>query len=137
MSKTVTDVIDFNFISPDKIFQLLTSPKKIAEITGFKTSGGKETGDNFTAMNGHVSGKTIYVVPDKMIVQSWRRNIWNEDWLDAVVIIAISQKENGTRIDLINANLPETEVQFMDWNTYWNPMKEHLMRLKKQEAVYA
>jgi activator of HSP90 ATPase len=130
MSKTVADVIDFEFGSPGEIYSLLMDSGKISEITGFKTSMSSNVGDKFKALNGMVYGQNLYVVLNRMIIQSWRRITWKKYWLDAVVIIALNKRDNGTRIDLINANLPNAEVQFIDWNTYWNPIKAYLQGVK-------
>jgi len=132
MAKTVSDVVDFEHTSPKELYSIMTDAKKISDITGFDTDISKKEGDNFIALNGGVKGTNLYIVPDKLIVQAWRRITWRKDWLDAIVIISFSERENGgARIDLINANLPETEVQFMDWNTYWNPIKAYLMQQRK------
>ena len=135
MAKTISDVIDIEGISPENLFKLLTDSKKISEITGFETKISTKEGDELSALNGGVFGRNLFIKPGRMIVQSWRRITWKKDWLDAILILSLTEKENGTRIDMTNANLPETELQFIDWNTYWNPVREYMMKKAQKAGV--
>jgi activator of HSP90 ATPase len=103
--------------------------EKISEITGFQTSVSSNVGGKLKALNGGIQGQTVYVVPNRMIMQNWRKITWKKDQLDAVLIITLNKRDNGTRLNLINTNLPDDEIQFMDWNTYWNPIKAYLQQV--------
>lgn len=78
---------------------------------GAKTSITKKEAEPFSLMNGNLTGRNLMIVPDRMIVQSWRGNIWEEDNLDSVLTLIFSDTENGAQIDLIFAATPS---QFPD-----------------------
>ena len=135
MSKTISEVIDFDVGTPEEIFNLYMDSQKQAEVSGYDFNIGQNVGDKFTALNGMVKGRNLYIIPNRMIVQSWRNLIWKKDTLDAVVTMIFTQHENGTRIELINANIPEKEQQFIGRDTLLDLWKAYIKSPKEKEVV--
>jgi uncharacterized protein YndB with AHSA1/START domain len=69
------------------------------------------------------------IVPNRMIVQSWRGDVWNEDELDSVLTLTFTTVKGGAEIYMVHAN---TVDRFTErWNdVYWKPMKKYLRKVK-------
>jgi activator of HSP90 ATPase len=127
MTHVIQHSVEFEKTTPEELFDLLTDSRKHSEIIKAKVRIGREAGDSFSAFNGMVTGKNLIVVPNKLLVQSWRGNVWKEDDLDSIVILTFTATKRGAKIDLVHANVPEQFVKVEKWNElYWAPMKAYL-----------
>ena len=52
-------------------------------------------------------GQTLMIVPDHLIVQSWRASSWKKNDPDSVLILQFDRVKNGGRITLLQANVPQ------------------------------
>ena len=52
-------------------------------------------------------GRTLMIVPDHLIVQSWRASSWKNYDPDSVLILQFDRVKNGGRITLLRANVPQ------------------------------
>jgi activator of HSP90 ATPase len=125
MAKTIQQTVGFIDVSPDQLFDIFMDPEKHASLIGAKVSVNQEVGGDFTAFNGAVTGKNLLIVPKRMIVQSWRGNVWSETDLDSVQILTFDEIPGGAQITLVHANCPD---QFIErWNElYWEPLRVYL-----------
>ena len=71
MTKPIVQSVTFK-ASPEKLFQIYTDSKKHSAATGVKAVAGAKVGAKFTAFAGSISGRSLVVIPDRMIVQAWR-----------------------------------------------------------------
>jgi hypothetical protein len=68
--------------SPAELFDLFVSPEKHGKLIGAKVTGNGKQGSKFTAFDGFVTGVNLVVVPNRLLVQSWRGNVWKEGDLE-------------------------------------------------------
>lgn len=128
MPITIKQKVKFN-TSPAKLFRFYTDPKMHSELTGGKARVGTEAGSPFFAFGGSLKGKTLVSKKNKMFVQTWRSTDWLKDDLDSVLILIFRQIETGTELEMIHANVPESDAAAVKegWREYyWKPWKAHL-----------
>jgi activator of HSP90 ATPase len=127
MINVIQQSVEFEKTTPEELFDILLDSRKHAEIIKAEVRISRREGDSFSAFNGMLTGKNLAIVPNKMIVQSWRGNVWKDDDLDSIVIMTFSSTKRGAKIDLIHANVPDQFVKVEKWKElYWAPMKAYL-----------
>lgn len=92
---------------------------------------GAETGAQFQAFGGQISGATISAIAPRLIVQSWRSTNFGEDDPDSTLILSFVPEGRNGRIDLIHIDVPERDFQGVSesWEKYyWIPWKSCLER---------
>jgi activator of HSP90 ATPase len=127
MPNVIQQSVEFEKATPEELFDILMDPQKHSEIIKAEVKISRREGDSFSAFNGMATGKNLTIVPNKMLVQSWRGNVWKEDDLDSIVIVTFSSTKRGAKIELVHANVPEQFVKVEKWKElYWEPMKSYL-----------
>lgn len=128
MNKTFEQKIVFKNATASELFDIFLNPKKHSAIHGgAETRISRKEGDTFSLLNGNLTGKNLLIVPDRMIVQSWRGNVWKKNDLDSILTLVFSNNRHAAQIEMVHAFTP---VQFTElWNeVYWQPMKEFIER---------
>jgi activator of HSP90 ATPase len=127
MNKAIQQTISFSNTNPRELFDIFTDPEKHSELLGAKVVISAKEGARFSCFDGNVTGRNLLIVPDRMIVQSWKGNVWEQDDLDSILVLTFSETKGGAQIDMVHANTPG---QFIEkWNEfYWKPMKQYLKR---------
>jgi len=125
MLKTVQHTVEFKNVSPQELFDIFMDSKKHSQIIGAKVEMSRKEGGKFSAFNGFVTGENLRIVPGRLIVQSWRGNIWNKEDLDSLLILFFEKTSQGAQIQLVHTGLPP---QFDErWKElYWEPLKKIL-----------
>jgi activator of HSP90 ATPase len=127
MINVIQQSVEFEKTTAEELFDILLDPRKHAEIIKAEVKISRREGDSFSAFNGMVTGKNLTIVPNKMIVQSWRGNVWKDDDLDSIVIMTFTSTKRGAKIDLVHANVPDQFVKVEKWKElYWEPIKTYL-----------
>lgn len=114
--------------SPDTIYQALTNPQLLTELTGMSAEMSSHEGGTFHAWNNRSHGYIMRLIPGKRIVQAWRHDAF-EDGMYSTVIIDIEATESGSRVSFNHIGVPETESGWLTetWKKdFWNPLSEHL-----------
>ena len=93
---------------PETLYALYLDPEAHAAMTG----GGAvriapTVGTEWSAFDGRIHGRILALMPDRRVVQSWRSFEWQDDELDAVLILTFWPQAGGTRLELVHANVPE------------------------------
>ena len=136
MAKTINESFEFEGWSPEEIYQVFTDSKKLTELTGYDTKIGKNTGDDFMALNGGVKGQILHMVPGRMIVASWRWLVRRKELADSILVMVFNGYEGGTKIEVSNANLPEDEQPFMNKDNFWNCIRDYMnTEMEKRRAA--
>ena len=104
-------------------------------VTGGKVSISARPGSRFSAFDGMITGRTLEVLPKRLIVQSWRSGGWHEDDPDSILVLAFAPgRRAGTgRVDLIHIGVPRHDRAGVDkgWrHYYWRPWRAHLKARK-------
>jgi activator of HSP90 ATPase len=132
MAKTISETFEFEGRTPEEMYSMFMDPEKMLEITGYETVISPEVGDKFSARNGAVQGQNLYIIPNSMIVQTWRWLTRKKVHTDSVLVMIFSEYEKGTKLEVSHVNLQEHEQLFMGNDTYWNPMKDYFKKIEEK-----
>jgi len=115
--------------APDKLFDMYLDAKAHAAFTGFPVTIAARAGAPFRAFNDMLSGTIIHVAPKRLIVQTWRSANWPATAIDSVLTLSFWPENNGARIELVHANVPEEDFAGVSqgWEKYyWTPWRAYL-----------
>ena len=117
--------------SPDLLFDTYLDRQGHRAVTGGKVSISARSGSRFSAFDGMITGRTLEVLPKRLIVQSWRSGGWRAEDPDSILVLAFSPgRQAGTgRIDLVHIGVPahDHDGVVQGWRTYyWRPWRTHL-----------
>jgi len=105
-------------------------PKLHAAFTGAPVKVAARAGAPFEAFGGAISGTILQVVPNRLIVQSWRSiNFYRRD-LDSTLVLSFWPVEGGGRIELTHVNVSDSDFAGVSegWpKYYWTPWREYLI----------
>ena len=131
MNKAIEQKILFKGTTAEELFDIFVNPQKHSTIHGGATTKiSSKEGDSFSLLNGNLNGKNLLIVPNRMIVQAWRGNVWEKDDLDSILTLVFSDTRNGAQIEMVHVFTPN---QFRElWNEiYWQPMKAFIRQVKR------
>ena len=115
--------------TPRELFNTYLDPRKHTALTGAPAKIGKKVGAVFTAFGGELSGRTLLVVPGRLIVQSWRSKGWKTSDSDSILVLEFSKAKGGGRIDLVHVGVPQHDRRGVTkgWKKYyWVPWQKRL-----------
>ena len=110
-----------------KVYEALTSSKQFSEFTGAAADIGGEEGGEFSCFDGQITGRTLELRANEMIVQAWRANAWPEG-VYSIVRFTLNQDGDDTRVTLDQSGFPEDMTAHLDggWHKmYWEPLKAY------------
>ena len=115
---------------PDKLFDMYLDAAAHAAFTGLPVTIEPRAGSTFRAFDGMLSGTILHIEPKKLIVQTWRSVNWPLTAMDSVLTLSFWPAEDGTRIELVHANVPEEDFAGVSqgWEKYyWTPWRDFLI----------
>lgn len=113
----------------EELYATYLDPERHTAVTGAPVTVGAETGAQFLAFGGQISGTTISVLAPRLIVQSWRSTNFGAEDPDSTLILSFVPEGGNGRIDLIHIDVPEQDFQGVSdgWEKYyWTPWKRYL-----------
>jgi activator of HSP90 ATPase len=136
MTPVIQQSVEFD-VSPEVLYELYIDSKKHWQATGAPAKMSRQVGGAFTAFGGQLKGKNLLLVPNKMIVQTWRAAGWKNTDADSILVISFSKTKTGARVDPVQVNVPEYDHQGVTdgWHHYyWEPWRVYLeaVRLEKK-----
>jgi len=129
MAKTIEEKVVFKNTTPKAVYDLYMNPKLHSHITGGPAKIADKVGSSFSSHGGYITGKNIYLVKDKLVVQTWRAQGWDKDDVDSVFMIRLEPKGKDVILYAVHTNLPDKAVASVSkgwYDHYWNPWKQHL-----------
>ncbi|MEP6594666.1 MAG: SRPBCC domain-containing protein [Ginsengibacter sp.] len=94
-----------NTIAKD-LYDLYINSKRHSIATGAPaTISAKEDG-KYSAHNEWITGENLKLVNDRLIVQTWRAQGWNNKDVDSTFIIFLQPKGKDVVLHAIHANVP-------------------------------
>lgn len=123
MNPVIEQTIQFENTTPEELFHIYVDPQQHGALLGAEVVITREEGKVFSAFSGHVTGVNLLVVPGRMIVQSWRGDVWKKNDLDSILILTFTATKKGAQIYMVHANTPDQFNELWD-EFYWQPMKE-------------
>ena len=112
-----------------RLFQMYLDPAEHAAITGKPVTIGREPGSEFAAFDGALTGGILQVVPDRLIVQSWRSRNWRPDDVDSTLVLTFWPDCEQGRIDLVHVNVADCDAKDVTegWGKYyWTPWRAYI-----------
>jgi activator of HSP90 ATPase len=113
----------------ESLFAMYTDPAKHAAITGAPVAISVEPGSPFQAFNGALTGAMLRIIPQRLVIQSWRSIKFNDRDPDSTLILAFTPEGTNGRIDLVHLDVPAHNYQSVveGWEThYWAPWRRYL-----------
>jgi uncharacterized protein YndB with AHSA1/START domain len=136
MPRTITMAIQLP-CSSAKLYRMYLDPKLHAAFTGAPVKIAARAGAAFEAFGGAISGTILQVVPNRLIVQSWRSTQFDRRDLDSTLVLSFRPAEGGGRIELTQVNVSDGDFAGVSqgWSTYyWTPWREYLARTSKKTS---
>lgn len=112
------------------LFDIYLDSKKHGAAIDDRASISRKVGAKFTAFGGMLRGRNLVIVPNRMIVQSWRAKPWKKSDLDSTLILLFHKAGRGGQIELIHVGMPDYDYLPIKkgWTKYyWTPWKQYLM----------
>ena len=129
MTKTITQKIVFKNTTANTLYELYMNAKQHSMVTGAPAEISAQEGSKYSTHGGYINGRNLQLVKDRLIVQTWRTQGWEETEIDSTFIIYLEQKGKDVVLQAVHANLPEKHYQSVEkgWQDhYWNLWKQHL-----------
>ncbi len=99
-----------------------------AAFTGAPVTIAARVGARFTAFRGALSGEILQLVPNRLIVQSWRSTGFGKRDIDSTLMLAFFPRGKGGRVELTHVNVADrdfggvsegwSKYYFVPWRTY-------------------
>ncbi len=134
MSKTIRQSVVLP-APAEKLYDMYLNAKTHSAITGSPVSISSKEGSRFRAFNGMIFGKVLYVVPKRLIVQSWRGNHWKREDPDSIVVLTFLPEGSSGRIDLVHVNVADHDYEGVKegWDKYyWGPWRDYLEKAEQE-----
>ena len=128
MTPAIQQRVRFN-VPPARLFNLYMDSRQHSAATRAKAVVSRRVGGKLSAFDGTLSGKFLAIVPNRMIVQSWRSKHWKETDLDSILVLTFSETRRGGQIDLVHANVPAHDHDGVTrgWEKYyWKQWRGYL-----------
>lgn len=130
MPKTIKQTVTLP-ASYQNLFKMYLDPKVHGAIIGAKVEISSKPGGRFKAFDGMIGGTMLHIIPNRLIVQSWRPVHWKRGDIDSILVLSFGPEKKGSRIDLVHVNVADHDYNDVNlgWKKYyWKPWKEYLMR---------
>jgi activator of HSP90 ATPase len=104
-------------------------PKEHAAFTGSPVKIAARVGADFRAFGGALSGRVLQVIPNRLIVQSWRSTQFSKRDIDSTLVLTFWQLKSGARIELTHVNVADSDFAGVaeGWSKYyWIPWRAYL-----------
>lgn len=123
-----------------RVYQALTDANQFEQVVALsaaiKSMGGRanpielrpEPGSAFALFEGHIVGRQIELVPDRLVVQAWREVSWKPGEYSIVKFDLVDQG-SGTRIIFDQRGFPAGAGEHLaiGWKeNYWEPLTKYL-----------
>ncbi|HMD73898.1 MAG TPA: SRPBCC domain-containing protein [Steroidobacteraceae bacterium] len=129
---TVTMAVELP-ASPARLYRMYLDPKQHAAFTGSPVTIAARAGAKFEAFGGALSGTILQLVPNRLIVQSWRSKHFGRRDTDSTLVLSFYKAKGGGRIELTHVNVADVDFAGVSegWSTYyWVPWRQHLTNPK-------
>ena len=129
MAKTIVQKILFKNTTPKALYDLYVDAKKHSMVSGAPASISSKIGSKYSFHHGYITGKTLHLVKDRQIVQTWRGSNWEKNDADSTFIINLERKGKDVVLHAIHANVPDKHAGHLSkgwYDHYWNPWKQYV-----------
>lgn len=124
----------FPNVTPAKLYSLFIDSAKHTAATGMPAKINPKVGGKWSAFGGMILGKNLVLIPNKMIVQTWRSSAWKKADPDSILIATFEKSGGGARVALEHVCVPRYDQKGVTegWiKYYWQPWKAYLEGKKR------
>lgn len=132
MTPAIHCAVAFENATPAKLYSLFTDTAKHTAATGMPAKISSKVGGKWSAFGGMILGKNLVLIPNKMIVQTWRSSAWKKADPDSILVVTFEKAAGGgAQVDLVHVGVPPYDHKGVTegWvKYYWEPWKAYLAR---------
>ena len=117
--------------APSRLYSMYLDPQQHAAFTGAPVKIAARVGARFAAFGGALSGTILQLVPNRLIVQSWRSTQFGKRDIDSTLVLSFWPDPGGGRIELTQVNVADSDFAGVSegWSKYyWKPWRAYLTR---------
>ena len=107
--------------TPRQVYAALIESKKHTAFTGVSAKIVPKVGGAFSCFDGYITGTTLHLVPNKLIVQAWRSRGWPAATF-SIVTFALAKAAGGkTKLSFSQLGVPASDVKEKSagWRSYY------------------
>lgn len=115
-------------VSATELYYAWMSSEGHTAFTGGEAEIQHETGTEYSAWDGYITGKIIELEPGKRILHTWRSSEFPDDAEDSRLEILLEDEEEGCLLRLKHSDIPEGQGDRYrsGWEEhYFSPMRAH------------
>jgi activator of HSP90 ATPase len=134
MTPVIEQTVSFSSVTPADLYELFMDSAKHSAATGMPAKISRKVGGKWSAFGGMILGKTLALVPNRMIVQAWRSSAWKKADSDSVLVVRFEKTKNGAAAYLAHVGVPPYDHKgvIQGWTKYyWEPCNKYLKSRKR------
>jgi activator of HSP90 ATPase len=111
-----------------RLYRAIIDLGEFSKVTGAPAEGGDAEGAAFSAFGGHITGRHVELVPNKLIVQAWRAKTWPAGRY-SIVRFELRPEGSETRLVFDHDGFPDDQKEHLSkgWHdNYWEPIRKYL-----------
>lgn len=112
---------------PARVYEVLVDGEALSALSGMSGTAARSAGVEFTAFDGHVTGRQVELVPGERIVQAWRFPAWAPGTY-SIVRFSLAAEDGGTRLVIEQDGEPADwhDHVYANWPTFYlDPLIKH------------
>jgi activator of HSP90 ATPase len=129
MTPVVEQSVSFR-ATPAKLYELFMNSAKHTAATGMPAKISPKVGGKWSAFGGMILGRNLVLIPNRMIVQTWRSSAWKKADPDSILVVRFEKATGGkATVHLVHIGVPKYDHKGVTqgWvKYYWEPWKEYL-----------
>lgn len=122
-------------VKPAELYKLFMNSASHTAATGSPAKISRKVGGKWSAFEGMIFGKNLALVPNRMIVQSWRSSAWKAEYPDSILVVQFKKSASGgAAVELAHVGVPKYDHRGVTqgWvEYYWKPWKEYIRSQKR------
>jgi activator of HSP90 ATPase len=134
MTPVIEQSVSFS-APPAKLYEFFMDSTKHTAATGMPAKVSPKVGGKWSAFGGMILGKNLVLIPNRMIVQTWRSSEWKKADPDSILVVSFEKVAGGdTSVHLVHVGVPSYDQQGVTqgWGKYyWEPWKTYLAARKR------
>jgi activator of HSP90 ATPase len=114
--------------TPEAVYDAWLDSAAHSAMTGGAAEIANRVGGAYSAWDGYITGRTLELIPGKLIVQSWRTSQFGDRDPDSTITVELGQTKAGTRLTLTHRGVPDGQTSYENggWqDNYFSPMKAY------------
>ena len=114
--------------NPARVYQALVDATEFAKLSGAPATGTAAEGGSFSLFGGHITGRQIELVPNRLVVQAWRAKTWPAG-VYSIARFELQGDGSKTRVVFDHDGFPADMKDHLTagWiSNYWEPMHKLL-----------